>query len=119
MVRTVRRSDQSGERRKRRPAEANDRSGTSVLQFFLVFIGSGIGGMARLALGSFAFSHTADWRFPLGTFVVNAIGCLAAGILAGLIERWGLGIERRPHATSAMIVLVVDLVEAALKRSRL
>ncbi|QDT72421.1 fluoride efflux transporter CrcB [Lacipirellula limnantheis] len=61
-----------------------------MLQFFLVFIGSGIGGMARLALGSFAFSHTADWRFPLGTFLVNAIGCLAAGILAGLIERWGV-----------------------------
>ncbi len=31
--------------------------------------------------------HYVDWRFPLGTFIVNVLGCLAAGILSGLIER--------------------------------
>jgi fluoride exporter len=45
----------------------------------------GLGGF----LGSIAFvlHHTMDWRFPLGTFVVNVTGCLVAGLLAGLVER--------------------------------
>jgi CrcB protein len=28
-----------------------------------------------------------DWRFPLGTLVVNVLGCIVAGLLAGLVER--------------------------------
>lgn len=28
--------------------------------------------------------HTIDWRFPLGTFLVNVFGCLVIGVLAGL-----------------------------------
>jgi CrcB protein len=60
-----------------------------MLQFVLVFVGSGLGGLARFLLGGAVLHHTADWRFPLGTFVVNVVGCLAAGLLAGLVERWG------------------------------
>jgi len=31
-----------------------------------------------------AFNLTIDWRFPVGTFLVNVVGCLVIGILAGL-----------------------------------
>jgi CrcB protein len=44
--------------------------------------------MARYKLGAWILHHhSLDWRFPLGTFVVNVLGCLVAGILAGLVER--------------------------------
>ena len=33
--------------------------------------------------------HTVEWRFPLPTFLVNVVGCLVAGVLSGLIERYG------------------------------
>ena len=28
-----------------------------------------------------------DWKFPLGTFVVNLLGCVIAGVLAGLVTK--------------------------------
>jgi len=31
--------------------------------------------------------NTIDWRFPAGTFTVNVVGCLVAGVLAGLAEK--------------------------------
>jgi CrcB protein len=27
--------------------------------------------------------HSTDWKFPLPTFLVNVLGCLVAGLLAG------------------------------------
>lgn len=36
--------------------------------------------------------------------------------LAGLIERWGFGIERMPHAPSSPLALVVDIVERSQLR---
>lgn len=56
----------------------------------LVALGGAIGSVARYKLSGFVLQHTLDWRFPAGTFAVNVIGCLAAGILAGLAERQGL-----------------------------
>jgi CrcB protein len=55
----------------------------------LVALGGAIGSVARYKLSGFVLQHTLDWRFPTGTFAVNVIGCLAAGILAGLAERHG------------------------------
>jgi CrcB protein len=55
----------------------------------LVGIGGGLGSIARYKLSGLALHHTPDWRFPLGTFTVNVVGCLIAGLLAGLIERQG------------------------------
>ncbi len=34
--------------------------------------------------------HTVAWRFPVGTFCVNVIGCLAAGVIAGLVAKHGM-----------------------------
>jgi CrcB protein len=56
----------------------------------LVFLGSGIGAVARHALGGLVFHHSANWRFPLSTLLVNALGCLVAGALAGAVERAGM-----------------------------
>jgi CrcB protein len=54
----------------------------------LVALGGAIGSVARYKLSGYILHHTIDWRFPAGTFAVNVIGCLAAGLLAGLAERY-------------------------------
>jgi fluoride exporter len=53
----------------------------------LVAVGEAFGSMARYKLSGYVLHHTIDWRFPAGTFAVNVIGCLVAGLLAGLAER--------------------------------
>jgi CrcB protein len=53
----------------------------------LVALGGAIGSVTRYKLSGFVLQHTIDWRFPAGTFAVNVIGCLVAGVLAGLAEK--------------------------------
>jgi CrcB protein len=54
----------------------------------LVGLGGCVGSIARYKLGGWILhQHALEWRFPLGTFTVNVLGCLVAGILAGLVER--------------------------------
>lgn len=53
----------------------------------LVAIGGALGAVARWLIGGAILHHTQDWRFPLGTFVVNTAGCVAAGLIAGLITK--------------------------------
>jgi fluoride exporter len=53
----------------------------------LVALGGALGSVARYKLSGYILHHTIDWRFPAGTFAVNVIGCLIAGLLAGLAER--------------------------------
>ena len=53
----------------------------------LVALGGAIGSVARFKLSGLVLHHTIDWRFPAGTFAVNVIGCLVAGLLGGLAER--------------------------------
>ncbi len=50
----------------------------------IVAMGGALGSVARYWLSGWALNVTADWRFPLGTFLVNVVGCLIIGILAGL-----------------------------------
>ncbi len=45
--------------------------------------------MARYKLGGLVLHHTANWKFPASTFFVNVLGCLIAGLLVGLVERYG------------------------------
>jgi CrcB protein len=54
----------------------------------LVALGGAIGSVARFKLAGYVLHHTIDWRFPAGTFAVNVIGCLVAGLLAGLAEKY-------------------------------
>lgn len=52
----------------------------------LVAAGGAIGSLARYKLSGYVLHHTIDWRFPAATFAVNVLGCLVAGVLAGLAE---------------------------------
>lgn len=56
----------------------------------LVALGGAMGSVARYKLSGLVLHHTIDWRFPAGTFAVNVLGCLVAGILAGLAEKHDL-----------------------------
>jgi CrcB protein len=56
----------------------------------LVALGGAIGSVARYKLSGWVMHHSLDWKFPAGTFAVNVIGCLLAGLLAGLAERQAL-----------------------------
>jgi len=56
----------------------------------LVGLGGFIGSVARYKLGGLVLHLTAQERFPYSTFVVNVLGCLVIGLLAGLAERYEL-----------------------------
>jgi CrcB protein len=58
-----------------------------VKALLLVALGGAIGSVARFKLSGLVLHHTIDWRFPVGTFTVNVLGCLAAGVLAALAEK--------------------------------
>ena len=48
----------------------------------LVGAGGAVGSIARYLLATWTMHSAAPQKFPLGTFVVNLAGCLAAGLLA-------------------------------------
>jgi CrcB protein len=52
----------------------------------LVGLGGALGSVARYLLSGWIMQATSQ-RFPLGTFLVNLAGCLAAGLLAGWAAR--------------------------------
>jgi fluoride exporter len=59
-------------------------------EILLVAIGGALGSAARYSLSGFILHHTLQHKFPYGTFAVNVIGCLLAGILVGLAEKHDL-----------------------------
>lgn len=60
------------------------------MNYLMIFLGAGLGGIARFALGSSVQKLCNGWIFPLGTFSVNMIGCLLIGFLAQLSEARGI-----------------------------
>ena len=54
---------------------------------FLVGLGGALGSILRYCLGTY-LTKTVDVAFPMGTFFVNVLGCLAIGALFGLSDRW-------------------------------
>jgi len=54
-------------------------------EFLLVGTGSFIGGACRYYLGSWMLQES-QYRFPFDTFVVNILGCLLIGAVAGITE---------------------------------
>lgn len=56
-------------------------------QVLLVGTGGFLGAVLRYGLGLFVLGFTKDWRFPLPTVLVNVLGCLAAGMLAGVADK--------------------------------
>lgn len=53
--------------------------------YLFVFLGSGIGGFCRYILSKFIY-NVANTDFPLGTFVVNLLGCYFIGLLTSVFE---------------------------------
>lgn len=56
------------------------------VNLLLIAIGGAIGSVARYLLSMFVLRATGT-LFPLGTLVVNAIGCFAFGLIAGAAEQ--------------------------------
>ncbi|AMN45863.1 chromosome condensation protein CrcB [Steroidobacter denitrificans] len=56
----------------------------------LVALGGAAGAVGRYKLSGWVLHHSVSWKFPLGTFCVNVLGCLIAGILAGMIAKHDL-----------------------------
>lgn len=52
-----------------------------------VALGGAFGAVARLKLSGWVLHRTLEWRFPLGTFLVNVLGCLVIGLLGGLAAK--------------------------------
>src|SRR3546814_2509257 len=62
----------------------------------LVGLGGFLGAIARYKLGAAITHGTGLVRFPIGTFAVNLVGCLAIGLLARVVARYHvLGTEAR------------------------
>jgi fluoride exporter len=53
----------------------------------IVATGGAVGSVARYLLSGFTLHRTTDWRFPLGTFLVNVLGCLAVGLIGGFVVK--------------------------------
>lgn len=49
-----------------------------------VALGGALGSVARFKLSGLVLHHTIEWKFPLGTFLINVLGCCVIGLLAGL-----------------------------------
>jgi CrcB protein len=51
-----------------------------------VAVGGALGSLARYGLSAFVLRATGA-LFPIGTFAVNALGCLVFGVIAGVSEQ--------------------------------
>ena len=52
-----------------------------------VAFGGAVGAVTRWTLGGLVLHHAEAMKFPLSTFLVNVLGCLACGLLVALGER--------------------------------
>lgn len=57
---------------------------TSV-QFILIFLGGGLGSVARYLLGRWVNTWH-NYQFPVGTLAVNVIACLVLGMMVGVAD---------------------------------
>jgi len=67
----------------------------------LVGVGGFAGSVLRYWLSSLAHERAARTSFPIGTLLVNVLGCLAVGALTQLVEDRGF---LRPEARALLIV---------------
>jgi fluoride exporter len=71
--------------------------------WLLVAVGGALGSMARYALSMLVLRATGT-LFPLGTFVVNVVGCLCFGLVIGAA---GQRIALSPEARAFILVGVL------------
>ncbi|MCP8897097.1 fluoride efflux transporter CrcB [Shinella daejeonensis] len=53
------------------------------MNYLIVFLGAGLGGAGRHGVNVLA-ARLVGTAFPVGTLAVNALGCFAMGLLAGI-----------------------------------
>ncbi len=69
------------------PTFANKK--TMIKNILLVGVGGALGSMLRYAVGLFSTTYFPKMGlFPLGTFLVNVIGCLFIGMLWGILATY-------------------------------
>lgn len=54
----------------------------------MVALGGAIGSVSRFTLYQLIAQPLSHWVFPIATFLINVVGCLLIGILAGVGERF-------------------------------
>lgn len=59
-------------------------------QLLLVGAGGALGSMLRFLVGGWVHRALPGASFPVGTFAVNLLGCLAIGLLTGLADLRGV-----------------------------
>lgn len=62
----------------------------SWLNYLIVFIGAGLGGLCRYLMSPAIQRAAGDSIFPFGTMSVNMLGCVFIGLLGALAEAKGL-----------------------------
>ena len=83
----------------------------------IVALGGGIGSVGRYLLSGVALHRTISWQFPLGTFLVSVLGCLAVGVLAVVLTLdgdWRAGVIL--GAAAVITATLGDLGESMIKR---
>lgn len=55
-------------------------------QVMLVGLGGFLGSVARFVVGGWAYGLAPSTTLPVGTLIVNVVGCLLIGVLGGLID---------------------------------
>ena len=65
--------------------------------WFLVAVGSALGGVARHGLNHVIHQRQLSSTFPLGIFLINVVGSTVIGLLGGFVAsgRWSLSFEAR------------------------
>ena len=72
---------------------------TALISALVVGLGGFLGALARYGLSGLVQRQVPGTAFPYGTLVVNLVGCLAIGVIVGLVEtRQLFGAEFRRFA---------------------
>ena len=70
----------------------------------LVALGGALGSVARYLLSGWVLQLAPAARFPWGTFTVNVVGCLVAGLAAGYLLRGdALGADARVFVFAGLL----------------
>lgn len=84
-----------------------------------VSLGAIAGALSRYYLGSW-IQQAAGWDFPLGTFLVNLLGCWLMGLAATLaLERWHLSPDVRLMLTTGFLGSLTTFSSFELETSQL
>lgn len=55
------------------------------MTWLAIAVGGALGSMARHGVNHIVHARWLSTRFPVGTLIVNVVGCFAIGLLAGLV----------------------------------